>query len=180
MKPLTVHVPDDVYERAERRAADRGMTLHGEVAELIKRLSEGNGEGADAGLREPEPQEPWRNVAVTAVVGELAEVAKECGLPNWDGQGAAPVSQDTYDNARRFVEALPECYPLPSVGVEPDGHLTLEWYRDPRWTLSLSLSPDAGLYYAALFATNYVRGRELFTGKVPEIVLSLIRRVVLA
>ena len=40
MKSLTVQLPDDVYVRAERRAAQRGATLTGEVAELVKRYSE--------------------------------------------------------------------------------------------------------------------------------------------
>jgi hypothetical protein len=63
------------------------------------------------------------------------------------------------------------------VGAEPDGHITLEWYRGPRWTLSVSVSPDGMLYYAALFGSSEVRGAEPFFGDVPDIILSLIRRV---
>jgi len=176
MRPLTVHLPDDVYERAEQRAANRGTTLPGEVAELVTRFSEGNGEGAANRRGETVPQSA-SNAGVDDVLQELAAVAHECGSPNWDGQGAKAVSPDTLSTARRLLAALPQDVALPSVGVEPDGHLTLEWYRTPTWTLSVSVSPESHLYYAALFDANDLRGREVFGGNAPEIILSLIQRV---
>lgn len=108
---------------------------------------------------------------------ELAGMWEECRTPNWDGYGALPVEQDALRHAYVFIESLPLGSPLPAVGAEPDGHVTLEWYRSPRWTLSVSVSPDGTLYYAALFGTSDVRGSEPFFGEVPEIILSLIRRV---
>jgi hypothetical protein len=168
MKPLTVHLPDDVYERAVRRAADRGTTLPCEVADLIKHFSEGNGESAAI---------PSAPCGLESVLQELAAVAEECRSPNWDGHGAAPVSQETLGFARSLVSALPQNDPWPSVGVEPDGQLTLEWYRNPSWTLSVSVSPEGDLFYAALFEKNDVRGREVFSSEVPPILLGLIRRV---
>ncbi len=39
MKTLTLEVPDDVYERAERRAAELGSSLQEECVELVARLS---------------------------------------------------------------------------------------------------------------------------------------------
>jgi hypothetical protein len=108
---------------------------------------------------------------------ELAEVWEECKTPNWDGYNAHAVEQDALRNAYIFIESLPLGCPLPSVGAEPDGHLTLEWYRDPRWTLSVSVSPDGMLYYAALFGAGDVRGSEPFFGSSPPIILQLIRRV---
>jgi predicted CopG family antitoxin len=38
MKTLTVQVPDDVYERVERRAAARGTSLGEVVVDLLERL----------------------------------------------------------------------------------------------------------------------------------------------
>lgn len=108
---------------------------------------------------------------------ELGEQWDECRTPNWDCHGALPVEQDTLRNTYLFIEALPLGTPLPSIGAEPDGHLTLEWYRQPRWALSVSVSPDGILYYAAFFGTDDVRGSESFFGEVPDILLGLIRRV---
>jgi hypothetical protein len=41
VKDLVVHLPDDVYERAERRAGERGATLSSEVADFVKIYGEG-------------------------------------------------------------------------------------------------------------------------------------------
>lgn len=43
MKTLAVQVPDEVYLRAEQRAAQQGTVLAGEVAELVKRYGDGAG-----------------------------------------------------------------------------------------------------------------------------------------
>ena len=41
MKSLTVRLPDDVLERAERRAAERGATLPNEIADFVVHYGEG-------------------------------------------------------------------------------------------------------------------------------------------
>lgn len=108
---------------------------------------------------------------------ELGEQWNECRTENWDCHGALAVEQDTLQNTYLFIEAMPLGTPLPSVGAEPDGHLTLEWYRNPRWTLSLSIGPEGTLYYASLFGAEDIRGSAPFRGDVPDILLGLIRRV---
>ena len=166
MKTLMVAVPDDVYERAERRAARLGLNLDREFVDLVRRFSE-NEEAQPAGRLPNRAEE---------ICHELAVVTEECRLPNWDGHGAVAVSPDTLLHAQRFVKVLPSELLNASAGVEADGHLTLEWYREPRWTLSMSISPESNLYYAALFGTSDVRGRESFQADVPEMILNLIRR----
>jgi hypothetical protein len=50
MKALTVHLADEIYARAEQKAAQRGATLSAEVTEFIRRYSDGAevGNGAPA------------------------------------------------------------------------------------------------------------------------------------
>jgi hypothetical protein len=79
-------------------------------------------------------------------------------------------------HADQLIKALPLGYALPSIGVEPDGHITLEWYRRPRWTLSVSVSPEGMLYYSALLGSEDPRGSYLFDGQISETLLSLIYR----
>lgn len=111
---------------------------------------------------------------------ELVAVWDECKISNWDGYNALPIKEKTLLNTYSFIEALPLGTTLPSIGVEPDGHLTLEWYRHPRWTLSISISPECNLYYAALFGDSVERGSEVFAGQVPQAILELIQRVCIA
>ena len=76
------------------------------------------------------------------VLEDLMAEAASCAEPGWNGYDAAVVARCTMENAIAFVEALPRGVPMPSVSAEPDGHLTLEWYRSPSWVLSLSISPE--------------------------------------
>ncbi|SPE60105.1 conserved hypothetical protein [Verrucomicrobia bacterium] len=112
------------------------------------------------------------------VFDELYTVAQECHVSDWDSQGAVPVDEDTYQAAYRFLEALPLGVAAPSIGAEPDGHLTFEWHRSPRRTLSVSVSPERELHYSALLGPREAYGTEPFFGDVPSVILDLIGRVV--
>lgn len=107
-------------------------------------------------------------------VVELFSVADECKAANWDGQGAAPISRETCLLAYRFIEALPIGTSRFLVGAEPDGHLTLEWYRSPRRILSVSISSSGELHYAALLGLRKRYGTEPFFDEVPKVILDLI------
>lgn len=49
MKTLTIELPDELYDRAERRAAESGSSLSDEVVGLVERFSGPvNGDGLDA------------------------------------------------------------------------------------------------------------------------------------
>src|SRR5229473_1789658 len=58
-----------------------------------------------------------------ALLSTLREISQRCQQPNWDGEGAEPISTETYDVARRLLESLPCGNPLPSITAEPDGQL---------------------------------------------------------
>jgi hypothetical protein len=111
------------------------------------------------------------------VFHELYSVSDRCLVGDWDGYGAAPLSANVYALACQFLRALPFGIAAPSIGAEPDGHLTFEWYRSPRRLLSVSISPEGDLHYAALLGPNKAYGTEAFFGDVPRPILDLIHRV---
>ena len=117
---------------------------------------------------------------VRAVFEELSQVFDACGDSNWDGYGAQAVREETYHLAHQVLAALPLSTPLPSIGAEPDGHITVEWYRSPQRTLSVSISSDGELHFAALLGSAKTYGTEPFTGAMPKIVADLIHRVTAA
>jgi hypothetical protein len=102
---------------------------------------------------------------------------EECRIENWDGYGAQPVIKETFLIAEQLLKSFPLGTRSPSIGAEPDGQLTLEWYQSPRRTLSLSVSPEGTLHYAALLGSSRAYGSEPFAGKVPESIMTLIKRV---
>ena len=108
---------------------------------------------------------------------ELCQVYEECLEPNWDGYDALPVTEAAYELAFQLLESLPLSTPLPTFGAEPDGHITLEWRRSPRRTLSLSVSPEAEVHYAALLGDSKAYGTEPFFGEAPKTIVDLIHRV---
>lgn len=114
---------------------------------------------------------------IKAVFEDLLDVFKECRDSNWDAYGAVRISEDVVDLTCQLLEVLPLGTPSPSFGAEPDGHLTLEWHRSPRQTLSVSISPKGELHYAALLGASKAYGTVPFFGEVPMEIVELIRRV---
>lgn len=112
------------------------------------------------------------------VFADLFQVAEDCRNGNWDGYDAEPVSDESYWHAYRFLESLPLGTPAPSIGAEPDGDVTLEWYRSPRRTLSVSISSEGDIHYAALLpGLEKHYGSVPFFGEAPTAILELIRRI---
>ncbi len=131
----------------------------------------------DSAARKPHEKIRSSTLGHQEALEELWQVWVECQDANWDGYQAFPVTQDAYRNAYQFVESLPLGFPAPTFGAEPSGAITLEWYRSSRRLLSVSVTGDGEIFYAALFGTNRVHGREDLFGGVPKIILSLIQRV---
>ncbi len=113
---------------------------------------------------------------IRRAMDELVEEFDQCRHANWDGYGAEPITLDTYRAAYSFLEALPAGTEAPEVCAEPDGHLSLEWHRAPRRSLTVSISADGDLHYAALLGPNKTYGTEVFLGDLPEPILDLIER----
>jgi len=108
---------------------------------------------------------------------DLAEAWGECQEADWDGYGALPVTRAALRNMYRFLEALPFGCRRPTIGADPNGYLSVEWYRNPKRVLSVALSDDDLLHYAALLGASKVYGTEAFYGEAPESILDLVRRV---
>ena len=111
------------------------------------------------------------------VFEELLKTFEECREPNWDGYGAQSVREETYHLAHQFLAALSLRTPVPSIGAEPDGHITAEWHRSPQRTLSVSISSDGDLHYAALLGAERICGTETFRARMPQVLSDLIARI---
>lgn len=87
------------------------------------------------------------------------------------------ITEEVRDTAIRLIEALPLGFPQPAVSREPDGHINLEWYRNPRRVISVSVGPANRLHWAALIGSESPRGNVRFIDRVPESILRYIARV---
>lgn len=124
-------------------------------------------------------REQWKSRAIGpwTAMEEIGRVADDCKEENWDGYGANPVDPVTAQQASEFVETLPVGTPMPTVGAEPDGQLTLEWHKSPTWTLSVSVSPDGNLHYSSIIGPSTRLGTEAFLGQCPRVIVELVHRV---
>lgn len=110
-------------------------------------------------------------------INELIHVYQESSNPDWDGYNAYPVLPDTVSIANEVLSSLPLGMSPPSFGAEPDGHITMEWYHSPYRTLSISISPEKKLHFAALVGARSYYGTENFYGEISKTIIDLILRV---
>lgn len=111
------------------------------------------------------------------LLSEIYDVAEELSQPNWNGHDEAPVSQESFYRAYRLAEALPLEIPNPTVGVDPDGELTFEWYRGTRRLVSLSIAGDGLINYVARIGPNKHHGVEEFFDEMPKRIGELVQDV---
>jgi len=105
---------------------------------------------------------------------ELDEVFRETLIPDWDGYGALPVEKETFLNTKKFLILLPLYITPPHISAEPDGNLTLEWFRSPDWLFSISIDSKGFLHYAAKFGMRRNYGSEPFFDSISQNILDLI------
>jgi hypothetical protein len=101
----------------------------------------------------------------------------EACRPGWDGYSALSANFESYVKAESFIRALPSNIPTPEVALDPDGEVSLEWYRAPRRVFSVSIGPDDELTYAGIFGSSKTRGVETFNFEFPKVVLDNLRRL---
>ena len=108
---------------------------------------------------------------------QLDEVFEECSSEGWDGERAKPISEEVLECAKRFLSLFPLGIEAPEVGAEPDGSITLEWYRSPNKVVSISINPDCWVYWAALVGTRRRHGADYAMMDIPDDLLKIILQV---
>jgi hypothetical protein len=112
------------------------------------------------------------------VLAALRETYQECSKANWDGYGALPITQETYDEAVRFLSALPSWLPTPEIVPEPDGDIGFEWNFGRNRILAASVNGTNRITYAGLLETgNKAHGTEVFDGSIPQTLVDHISRI---
>jgi hypothetical protein len=108
---------------------------------------------------------------------ELMDVWDECKEPDWDGYGADPVSLPVIQQVERLLGVLPADLPPPSFGAEPDGSITMEWYRRTDWVLSVSIDRTDTVHYAWRLGNQQSCGSCGVRDQFPSQLLDVIREL---
>ena len=107
------------------------------------------------------------------------EIADNNLVENWDGYGAAPVSEQTLKETYKFISLLPSSVPIPEeISADADGDILIEWYKDTAHLFTLTISANKTISYAGLFGPySKVHGTEYFDYKIPQSILENIRKI---
>ncbi len=108
---------------------------------------------------------------------QLDEIFEECSTQGWDGERAKPISVDVLSSAKTFLMSFPLGIEAPEIGAEPDGAITLEWYRSPSRVISISINPGGWIYYAAIIGVTRRHGMDFASFDVSDDLLELISQV---
>lgn len=111
-------------------------------------------------------------------LSELNLLASECRMPDWDGYGAEPVDGNALRTARDIIRSLPDNLPLPSLSIEPDGCVSLDWLPSRSRTFTLSAGRTDRLPYAWIEGTDRGHAVAKFSdGQLPSRILEEIKRI---
>ena len=108
---------------------------------------------------------------------KLDEIFQECSVVGWDGGEAKPISDEVLYYTKMFLSSLPLGIEAPEISAEPDGAISLEWYRSLRKVLSISINSDGWIYYAALMGASRRHGVDFALVSISEDLLRLISKV---
>jgi hypothetical protein len=132
----------------------------------------------EADIRRDHFAAPLSGASFRQAVADLTNAVRQAGLPDWDGYGGAPVNSNSVDQTLRLLQYLPPDIPAGDVSVDPDGEVSIEWFREPRHVLSVSVSPTGKLSYAGTFGRSCVYGSEDFSEDyLPVAIRASLRRL---
>lgn len=99
------------------------------------------------------------------------------GLVLDDEQEAVKI--DTEQNVMRMVRALPNDLPLPEMGIDPDGEISLDWICSRTRMFSISVSGSDRLACAWMNGSDRGHAVVRFAGRsLPKLLLLQLREIV--
>jgi hypothetical protein len=111
------------------------------------------------------------------VLTALLEVYRECSCADWDGYGAAAVTPDAYEEAKKIIDLLPSSIQVPEIVPEPTGEIGFEWRQGRGRIFIMSVNGRHRISYAGIFDGNKTHGSEYFEETLPSVVIEHLRRI---
>ena len=97
---------------------------------------------------------------------QIQDLLAVAGSDNWDGEAALAVKEETVKAALDLADKLPDGIVDPDVAATPHGEIDFDWVAGRNAMLTLSMSSDGILAWAALFDDFTSRGSTRWTGEL--------------
>ncbi len=125
-------------------------------------------------LREETALTPTYRERLESLMGAL----EGAWLDNWNGEGTRGVEPGSLAFTMMLLHVLPEGWPSPEIGVDPDGEISLEWsLGQPDRVVTVSVAKNGTLSYAGLFGDSRTHGVEVSVGPLPATIVDCLDRL---
>lgn len=109
---------------------------------------------------------------------QLREAYRAASEAGWHAGEGEPVLEETFDEASRFLAALPGGLRPTDAYAEPDGDLALEWSASRGQVMIVSFDGrERVIYRVRLSDQEKAAGETPFVDRVPEVLLFHLNRV---
>ena len=72
------------------------------------------------------------------------------GEPNWDREGADPVTTEIVEIARRVIKELPGDIEIPQISADPQGNVEFDWYLENGTMFTISIGKEGDVAISGL------------------------------
>lgn len=111
------------------------------------------------------------------VIQSLQDIFLDSLNADWAGHASKAVLPETFHWAVKLIQSLPDDIDDPDIGVESDGHITMEWYISANRTVTISIDDKGNLYFAGLIGLQKIYGDLPFYGTFPQALITQICRL---
>ena len=80
----------------------------------------------------------------------VQDLVSTAGEPNWDGEGADPVTTEIVEIAQRVVKELPGDIELPQISADPEGNIEFDWYLENGTMFTISVGKEGDFAISGL------------------------------
>jgi len=104
----------------------------------------------------------------------LAEIIDEAREENWDGYGAARLSDVAVSAAHYFIDLLPKTEPLPTVIPSPNGEIAFEWDIGTSGVFTVMTHKGMIVYAGLLGPDRKQHGQEPLGDELPRSIRTIL------
>ena len=103
-----------------------------------------------------------------SILEDLDSIAEHASKPGWDGEGGDSVAPATIQIARCMSSYLADLFQdRPDVSASPDGSVDFDWTFENDSMLTVGITSEHDIVFAATFGDSGTRGREPWKGSLP-------------